>query len=124
MRLGWHIGLPGPFYLGGTVYQSRYRRRYRVLDCGHAHRSQAAYDTCPTRGRYPAGPPAVVNDALRLQSRRVGRALAGLFVLALLVGVAVHLPFLFAVYAVVAVIVVIRRTRRHRGNDNSKGESS
>lgn len=27
MRLGWHIGLPGPFYLAGTIWRSRRRRR-------------------------------------------------------------------------------------------------
>jgi hypothetical protein len=27
MRFGWHIGLPGPFYLGGTIWRSKRRRR-------------------------------------------------------------------------------------------------
>ena len=51
MRIGWRIGLPGPFYIGGTVWRSRRRRRYPVLECGHAHRTRQAYLRCPDRRR-------------------------------------------------------------------------
>lgn len=119
VRLGWHIGLPGPFYLGGTLWHSPYRRRYRTLDCGHAHRSQAAYDSCPTRGHYPAKTyTADVNAAWSARSTAWARGVATLLMLAFAVGVAVHYPWLLAVYAVVVVIAVIRR-RRRRGTPHS-----
>lgn len=51
MRIGWRIPLPGPFYTGGTVWRSKPRRRYKVLPCGHAHRTQAAYEQCLRRSR-------------------------------------------------------------------------
>jgi hypothetical protein len=51
MRLGWHVHLIGPFSLGGTVWRSKPRRRYKVLDCGHAHRTQEAYQKCRQRQR-------------------------------------------------------------------------
>jgi len=50
MRLGWRIPLPGPFFLGGTVWRSR--RRYVPADywthgtCTIRHRSQGAADRC------------------------------------------------------------------------------
>lgn len=49
MRLGWHIPLPGPFYLAGTIWRSKSRRRYPVQDCGHAHRTRQAYVECRMR---------------------------------------------------------------------------
>lgn len=49
MRLGWHVHLLGPFYLGGTIWQSKRRRRYPIQDCGHAHRTKQAYVDCKMR---------------------------------------------------------------------------
>lgn len=53
MRLGWRIPLPGPFSLSGTVWRSKRRRatpRYKVLDCGHAHRTEQAHRECLEAG--------------------------------------------------------------------------
>jgi hypothetical protein len=55
MRLGWHIHIWGPFYLSGTVAQTKpsggraYQRKYQTLDCGHAHRTIEAYNNCVRR---------------------------------------------------------------------------
>lgn len=49
MRLGWRIGLPGPFSIGGTLWRSKPKRRYKVLSCGHAHRTEQAYLNCKDR---------------------------------------------------------------------------
>lgn len=49
MRLGWHVHLIGPFGIGGTVWRSKPRRKWKTLSCGHAHRTQAAYDRCLQR---------------------------------------------------------------------------
>ena len=51
MRLSWHIRLPGPFSLSGTIWRSKpkhkgYVRKWAILDCGHAHRSSEAYQAC------------------------------------------------------------------------------
>lgn len=47
MRLGWRIHLFGPFYIGDTIIQTHgYVRKYKTLDCGHAHRTRQAYDEC------------------------------------------------------------------------------
>jgi len=50
MRLGWRIGLPGPFYLGGTIWRSRRRGWHGTLPdgwkCHHQHRSQEAAVEC------------------------------------------------------------------------------
>lgn len=58
MRLGWRIPLPGPFYLSGTVVQSRRRHRagrrtyhgtlpgYR---CPHNHRREDTAIACANR---------------------------------------------------------------------------
>jgi hypothetical protein len=55
MRIGWRIPLPGPFYLGGTLWRSR-RRRGRVYHgtlpgwrCHHGHRSEGAAIDCAQR---------------------------------------------------------------------------
>lgn len=74
MRIGWRIPLPGPFYVGGTVWRSRQRgRRFWwhgvILDsanhractwqCPHDHRrSDTAYDCAARRAsRYGGGTP-------------------------------------------------------------------
>jgi hypothetical protein len=54
MRLGWHVHLLGPFGVGGTIWQSRRRRRGRVFHgtlpngrpCPHNHRRQDTADDC------------------------------------------------------------------------------
>ena len=53
MRLGWHVHIWGPFYLGGTVAQTHkgYQRKYQILDCGHAHRTIEAYNKCTRSSR-------------------------------------------------------------------------
>lgn len=51
MRIYWSLPLPGPFRIGGTLWRSKRRRRYPVLDCGHAHRTRQAYERCPYRPR-------------------------------------------------------------------------
>ena len=54
MRLGWHVHLFGPFYIGGTIARTPpvgYQRKYQILDCGHAHRSIEAYNDCVRRHR-------------------------------------------------------------------------
>ena len=57
MRLGWHIPLPGPFSLSGTIWQSRRRRgpvfrgelpRYGWV-CPHEHRRQDTALECARR---------------------------------------------------------------------------
>ena len=57
MRLGWSIHLPGPFYVSGTIWRSHhqhgYQRKYPILPCGHAHRSQRTYDECLRRSNAP-----------------------------------------------------------------------
>jgi hypothetical protein len=52
MRIGWHIPLPGPFSIGGTVWRSK-RRRQRGIHgklpgwtCPHDHRRQDTADDC------------------------------------------------------------------------------
>jgi hypothetical protein len=57
VRLGWRIGLPGPFYLGGTVLRSRSRRpRLRVYHgtlpgwkCPHNHTRMDTAVACAQR---------------------------------------------------------------------------
>jgi len=53
MRLGFYEGLPGPFYLAGTLWRSKPRRRYRATlgtwTCSHAHRSETAALRCANR---------------------------------------------------------------------------
>jgi len=57
MRLGWRVRLFGPFTLGGTIWRTKTRRKpaqtrkWPILDCGHAHRSREAYDTCVRRSK-------------------------------------------------------------------------
>ena len=56
MRLGWHVPLPGPFTLSGTIWRSR-RRRARSYHgslpggwtCAHAHRTESAAEACARR---------------------------------------------------------------------------
>lgn len=55
MRLGWHIPLPGPFSLSGTLWRSR-RRRARVYRgtlpgwrCPHDHRREDTAIECARR---------------------------------------------------------------------------
>jgi hypothetical protein len=52
VRIGWGVGA-GPIRVGGTIWRSKKRRRkgavHKVLPCGHAHRTQQAYDNCPRR---------------------------------------------------------------------------
>jgi hypothetical protein len=57
MRLGWRIGLPGPFYLGGTVWRSRRRRRRQPVyhgqlpgwQCPHDHKRTDTAAACADR---------------------------------------------------------------------------
>jgi hypothetical protein len=56
MRFGWHINLPGPFGLGGTIWQSRPRRRpvyHGTLpdgwECPHNHRREDTAIDCANR---------------------------------------------------------------------------
>ncbi len=54
MRLGWRIPLPGPFYLGGTVWRSRPRGRvyHGTLPgwrCPHNHRREDTAVACAQR---------------------------------------------------------------------------
>jgi hypothetical protein len=58
MRLGWHIPLPGPFYLGGTIWQSKRhvpRRPYYFgqlpggWKCPHHHRREDTARDCASR---------------------------------------------------------------------------
>jgi hypothetical protein len=59
MRFGWHIGLPGPFGIGGTIWQSRRRRRRRKVwhgeigaigwRCAHNHQRQDTAEDCARR---------------------------------------------------------------------------
>ena len=49
MRLGWSIPIVGPIRLSGTIWRSKPKRKWKTLSCGHAHRSQAAYDRCLQR---------------------------------------------------------------------------
>jgi len=56
MRLSWHIRLPGPFSLSGTIWRSKpkhkgYVRKWAILDCGHAHRTAEAYQMCVKKSR-------------------------------------------------------------------------
>jgi hypothetical protein len=48
MRIGGSAG-PRLLHLSWTLWRSKPRRRYRVLPCGHAHRTQAAYEDCLRR---------------------------------------------------------------------------
>jgi hypothetical protein len=43
MRLGWRVGLPGPFYIGGTLWRSARRRRAR----GRFYHGTLPGWTCP-----------------------------------------------------------------------------
>jgi hypothetical protein len=57
MRLGWRIGLPGPFYIGGTLLRSRRRRSRRQVwhgtllgwQCPHNHRRPDTARACANR---------------------------------------------------------------------------
>lgn len=56
MRIGWRIGLPGPFYIGGTLYRSKRRRRGgyhgRLPDgwrCPHNHSREDLAAECARR---------------------------------------------------------------------------
>jgi len=54
MRLGWSIPLPGPFYLGGTIWRSRPRRRgyhgtLRGWRCAHNHQRPDTAIACAQR---------------------------------------------------------------------------
>jgi hypothetical protein len=54
MRIGWRIPLPGPFYLGGTVWRSRRRRRtyHGTLPgwkCPHNHQREDTAIACAQR---------------------------------------------------------------------------
>jgi hypothetical protein len=54
MRIGWRIPLPGPFYIGGTVWRSKRRRRgyHGTLPgwkCEHVHRTRTAAEECANR---------------------------------------------------------------------------
>jgi hypothetical protein len=56
MRLGWRIPLPGPFYLGGTVWRSK-RRSRRITyhgelpgwHCPHSHTRPDTAIACANR---------------------------------------------------------------------------
>lgn len=58
MRLGWRIPLPGPFYLGGTIWQSQYRRRpyyhgrIGKWECPHHHERPDTARACAQREIY------------------------------------------------------------------------
>lgn len=58
MRLGWRKHLLGPFYLGGTIFQTRRRRRPRAQtyhgtlpgwQCVHEHRRPDTATACAQR---------------------------------------------------------------------------
>jgi hypothetical protein len=57
MRLGWRVGLPGPFYLAGTIWRSKPRRSRRHAyagqlpgwRCEHDHRTEGAALECARR---------------------------------------------------------------------------
>jgi hypothetical protein len=57
VRLGWRVGLPGPFYLAGTIWRSRRRPRHAKvwhgqLDgraCPHEHRREDTAVACALR---------------------------------------------------------------------------
>jgi len=57
MRFGWSFGLPGPFYIGGTIWRSKRRRpRSRVYHgtlpgwrCKHDHRREDTAVECARR---------------------------------------------------------------------------
>lgn len=57
MRLGWSIPLPGPFFLSGTVWRCRPRRRPRRgfhgtlpgWECAHDHRRPDTALECAQR---------------------------------------------------------------------------
>jgi hypothetical protein len=57
MRIGWRIPLPGPFYLGGTVWQSKRHRPRRDVyhgtlpgwKCPHDHRRMDTAVDCARR---------------------------------------------------------------------------
>jgi len=58
MRLGWRIPLPGPFYLGGTIWQSHRRpAEYWTANgpdgwkCPHHHRREDTAVECSRRYR-------------------------------------------------------------------------
>jgi hypothetical protein len=63
MRVGWRVPLIWPFYVGGTVWQSKPRRRTQAQqlpvyhatlpgwECQHNHRSQRSADVCADRER-------------------------------------------------------------------------
>ena len=57
MWFGWHIPLPGPFSVGGTIWRSRRRRRRRKVwhgeikairwQCPHNHQRQDTAESAP-----------------------------------------------------------------------------
>jgi len=54
MRIGWHIPLPGPFSIGGTVWRSKRRRRgyHGTLPswkCPHNHSRPDLAEACAQR---------------------------------------------------------------------------
>jgi hypothetical protein len=57
MRLGWSIPLPGPFWLSGTIWRSRHRRRRTPVyhgtlpgwRCAHDHRREDTAQACAER---------------------------------------------------------------------------
>ena len=55
MRIGWRIPLPGPFYLGGTVWQSKrrnapyYSGTLPGWKCPHHHRREDTAVACARR---------------------------------------------------------------------------
>jgi hypothetical protein len=57
MRIGWRIPLPGPFYLGGTVWQSKRHRPRRPAfhgtlpgwECPHFHTRPDTAKACADR---------------------------------------------------------------------------
>jgi hypothetical protein len=55
MRIGWHIPLPGPFSVGGTLWRSKPRRRrgyHGTLPgwkCPHNHSRRDLAEACAQR---------------------------------------------------------------------------
>jgi hypothetical protein len=70
MRLGWSIGLPGPFRLSGTIWRSRRRRTYRGTlpgwRCRHRHARRDLAVACAQReARRRSGLPAPAGSPWR-----------------------------------------------------------
>jgi hypothetical protein len=86
VRIGWHIPLPGPFSVGGTLWRSKPRRRpgyHGTLPgwkCPHNHSRPDLAEACAQREARRRGIPARTAPATPRQggkaSAQVQRAVA------------------------------------------------